>query len=498
MANIILGKSDSYQSILSNRMNQHGMIAGATGTGKTVTLKVLIEELSSIGVPTIVSDVKGDLSNLAKAGVMNPKLQERLTELGVDSFDFRNYPVTLWDVYGESGLPLRVSISELGPLLLSQVLDLNETQEGILHIVFQVADDQKLLLVDLKDFTALLQYLNENSREYSQKYGNISGSSISAILRKVLQLQNEGGDLFFGQPAIDIADLMAKDSEGNGIVNILAAQKLVNHPKMYAIFLLYLLSELFEQLPEVGNPDVPKLVFFFDEAHLLFDLPRSVIEKLETVVRLIRSKGVGIYFVTQNPLDINDKISSQLGTKIIHQLRAFSPKELKAIKDISQTLRANDSFDTEREISNLRTGEALFSTLDEKGMPTKVEKVYIMPPHSSFEPLSAEDVTYIVKNNALYQKYAQAVDPVSAFELLQQKVQAAQEEALQEQQKVEQEKQLEQERKEYERQRREYEKQRKEQMRYVDKGIDSFVGTITRSIGREIARGLLGSLTRRR
>lgn len=491
MANIVLGKSHSLQSILSNRMNQHGMIAGATGTGKTVTLKVILEELSSLGVPSIVCDVKGDLSNLAKAGEMSSKVQERLKELGVEDFVFRNYPVTLWDVFGEAGLPLRVSISELGPLLLSQILDLNETQEGILHIVFQVADDQKLLLVDLKDFTALLQYVNEHSKEYGKTYGNISGASISAILRKVLQLQNEGGDTFFGQPAVDIEDFMIKDSEGNGVVNILAAQKLVNRPKMYAIFLLYLLSELFEQLPEVGNPELPKLVFFFDEAHLLFDLPKSVIEKLETMVRLIRSKGVGIYFITQNPLDISDKISSQLGTKIIHQLRAFSPKELKAIKEIAQTLRANKEFDTEREISNLRTGEALFSTLDAEGMPTQAEKVYIMPPHSSFEPLTAGDVEYMVKNNSLYQKYAQAVDPVSAFEILQQKVQSVQQEQMAAQQRAEEEKQLELERKEYE-------KKRKEQMRYIDKGIDSFVGTITRSIGREIARGLLGSLTRRR
>lgn len=491
MSKVIVGKSQDFQYILGNKLNQHGMIAGATGTGKTVTLKVLLEELASLGVPTIVSDVKGDIANLSKVGQPNEKIQERLEELGIIDFQFQNYSLELWDPYGERGMPLRISISELGPLLLSQVLELNETQQSILHILFHLADEEELLLVDLKDLMALLQYLNQHRRELSKKYGSISANSVSAIIRKVFTLQEEGGDDFFGAPSIEIKDLIRKDEEGFGIINILDSQKLVNRPMLYSIFLLYLLSQLFEELPEVGNPEVPKLVFFFDEAHLLFDLPKNVVEKLETVVRLIRSKGVGIFFVTQNPLDINDKISSQLATKIIHQLRAFSPKEVKAIQAISSTLRENEHFETKEEITNLRTGEALFTTLDEEGMPTPVEKIYILPPHSSFDILVGEDYDYLVKNSSLYRKYYEEVDPISAFEILQEKFRKQSEAEEMAAQREEEEKRLKAERKEYE-------KARKGNAGYLNKGIDSFIGSMSRAVGRELARGLMGSLRKRR
>lgn len=502
---MFLGSGNEKFYIREDKINQHGVISGATGSGKTVTLKILCEELSEIGVPSFVADVKGDLSNLAKIGSSNEKIEKRLSAIGVDDFEFRNYPINIWDIYEQKGIPLRISISELGPLLLSQVLELNETQEGIINILFRVCDDEGMLLLDLKDLNSMLSYLQENSQELSKKYGNITASSISAIRRRLLVLEEEGADVFFGEPSIEVRDLILKDEDGNGYINILNSSRLINKPRLYSIFLIYLFSELFENLPEVGNPKIPTMVFFFDEAHLLFNnISKTLMEKITTVVRLIRSKGVGIFFITQNPLDIPDTISSQLGTKIIHQLRAFSPKEAKAVKEISETLRENPEFDTKEEILNLSTGVAIISTLDEDGIPTMVDKVTIRPPKSSFDVLSGADIDYIVKNSPLYLKYKDSVDRESAYEILEAKIAIREEEEkrLEEEKRFEEERKVREKeeeklRKEEEKLRKELEREKKEKMKYVNKGIDSMLGTITRTIGREIGRGILGSLKRK-
>ncbi len=495
---IFLGKGKEYFNLRSDKLNQHGVICGATGSGKTVTLKIICEELSQIGVPTFLSDVKSDLINLSKVGTPDENINKRLEAMGIGDFEYRNYPINIWDVYGDGGLNLRISISELGPLLLSQVLELNDTQEGIINILFRVADEKGFLLLDLKDINSMIRYLRDHREELSVKYGNIASSSLSSIQRKLLVLEEEGADEFFGEPTIDINDFLKRDELGNGFINILNSKRLINKPKLYSIFLLYLFSELFEILPEIGNPEKPVAVFFFDEAHLLFkNISKTLLEKLNTVVRLIRSKGVGIFFITQNAMDIPDTISSQLGTKIIHQLRAFSPKEAAAVKEISKTLRENENFDTVDEILNLETGQALVQTLDEKNIPTKVEKVLIRPPHSSFDNLSPEDINYIVTNSYLYGKYHAAVDRESAYEVLKSKLQEQklkEEELRKEEERIKQEEIM---RKEQEKREKEEAKKRKEDRKYLDRGLDSMFGTITRTIGREIARGILGSIKRR-
>lgn len=485
MEKILVARGNEDIHLLSNKINQHGLIVGATGTGKTVTLKVLCEYFSDLGVPTILSDVKGDLSNLASIGEMNDNLEARLDELKISDFQFKNYPINLWDVYGKSGLPLKISISEMGPILLSQILGLNDTQAGILNIAFRVADEEGLLLLDIKDLRSILNYLSDNRELYSKTYGNITTQSISSILRKVLYIEDMGGDEFFGEPSLDINDLIKIDSDGHGMINIISAQKLINDKNMYSMFLLWLLSELFETLPEVGNPDIPKLVFFFDEAHLLFDNASSMImDKIEQVVRLIRSKGVGVFFITQNPLDIPDSISSQLGNRIIHQLRAFSPKELKAVEKISETFRTDGVMNLKEEITNLRTGEALISFLDEKGAPTVTKKGLILPPHSSFNPLNEGDISYIINNSSLAGKYNQQIDRESAYEILERKILhdeeiKAREEEIKRQQKAPKE-----------------EPSFAEE--FVSKSVNSIVGSLTRQIGREIARGIFGSIKKRR
>lgn len=494
MANLYLGKAKEKYFLRTDKINQHGIISGATGSGKTVTLKVLCEELSLKGVPTFLTDVKGDLLNLCQAGQMNDNIKKRLEVLGEENFEFTNFPVNLWDVYQEEGINLRISISELGPLLLSQILDLNDTQEGVINILFRIADEKGLLLLDLKDLNSMLTFLNENSNEYSNKYGNISSTSVAAIKRKLLVLEEEGGDKFFGEPSIDIRDFLQTDSEGKGYINILNSKKLINSPKLYSIFLIYLFTELFQNLAEVGNPELPKAVFFFDEAHLLFEnINKTLLDKITTVVKLIRSKGVGIFFISQNPLDIPDQISSQLSTKIIHQLRAFSPKEAKALKEISETLRENPDFETKEELNSLATGVALVSSLDEKGIPRQIEKVTIRPPHSSFQILSSNDIDFLVKNSKFYDKYQKGIDRESAYEILQAKLLEKEKEEAKV--KEAEEKRLRQ--KEEEKIRREEEKKRSKDMRYINKGIDSMLGTISRTVGREIARGILGSLRKR-
>lgn len=495
MDKILIGKGKSENSILLNKVNRHGLISGATGTGKTVTLKVLTEGLSDAGVPTILADVKGDLANISKPGEINDKLQERLNELGISNFEFKNYPVNMWDVYGEKGIPLRVTVSEMGPLMLSKILDLNDTQMGVLNIIFKVADSEGLLLIDLKDLKQVINFVNDNRDEISKNYGNVASQSLSAISRKLLFIEDAGGDLFFGEPAIDINDLVRTDVSGRGIVNILNASKLISNPLLYSMLLLYLLSEIYENFPEVGDLEKPKLVFFFDEAHLLFNNTPSILkDKIIQVVRLVRSKGVGVFFITQNPLDVPEEVSSQLSNRIVHQLRAYSPKELKAINAVANTFRQDDSMDLKEEIINLRTGEAIVSFADESGAPTLADKALILPPHSSFATLNDSEYRNLVESSNIYSKYKNSVDRESAYEVLIKRIEN--EKIAEEREKLEEEK-----RKEMENREKELEKERKssrKQKSYIDKGIDSMLGTITRSIGREIARGILGSMKKRR
>ncbi len=495
MDKILIGKGNTENYILLNKINRHGLISGATGTGKTVTLKVLAEGLSDAGIPTILADVKGDLANISKPGEMNAKLNSRLEELGITNFDFKNYPVNMWDIYGEKGIPLRVTISEMGPLMLANILELNDTQTGVLNIIFKVADSEGLLLIDLKDLKQMINFVGENSDEISKTYGNVASQSLSAISRKLLFIEDAGGDLFFGEPAIDIGNLLRTDTSGKGVVNILNATKLISNPLLYSMLLLYLLSEIYENFPEVGDLDRPKLVFFFDEAHLLFNnTPKVLQDKIIQVVRLVRSKGVGVFFITQNPLDVPESISSQLSNRIVHQLRAYSPKELKAINAVADTFRQEESMDIKEEIINLRTGEALVSFADESGAPTVADKALILPPHSSFATLTDGEYRALVDSSPLYTKYKEPIDRESAYEILLKRIEREKLEAEKEKSEAERQKELEAQRKELEK----AQKSSRSKKTYVDKGIDSMLGTITRTIGREIARGLLGSMTKRR
>jgi DNA helicase HerA-like ATPase len=400
--------------------NRHGLVTGATGTGKTVTLQLLAGHFSQLGVPVVLADVKGDLSGLAAAGSATPKLRERLKATGLAEPAWAATPVVFWDVFGKRGFPVRATVSDLGPLLLGRLLGLNATQQGVLALVFKVADDNGLLLLDLKDLRAMLQFVGENAREFTTQYGNVSGASIGAIQRALLEIEQQGGASFFGEPMLDIDDLLQTDPRGHGVVNILAAEELVRAPKLYGAFLLWLLSELFERLPEVGDPDKPTLVFFFDEAHLLFDdAPAALLEKVEQVVRLIRSKGVGVYFITQSPADVPDAVLGQLGNRVQHALRAFTPKDQKAVKIVAETMRPNPKIDTTRVITELAVGEALVSTLDASGIPTITERAWIAPPASQIGPIDDAQRAAIQKDQAaLYGDYAQPIDRESAFEKL--------------------------------------------------------------------------------
>jgi DNA helicase HerA-like ATPase len=399
--------------------NRHGLVTGATGTGKTVTLQLLTDRFSSIGVPVFLADVKGDLSGVAAAGTLTPKLAERLKTIHVDPPDWRANPTVFWDVLGQRGLPIRATVSDLGPLLLGRLLGLNATQAGVLAIVFKVADDSGLLLLDLKDLRAMLQFAGDNSRRFTTEYGNVSAASIGAIQRGLLEIEQQGGDRFFGEPMLDIDDLPQTDS-ARGMVNALAAEELIRAPKVYSTFLLWILSELFERLPEVGDPAKPTLVFFFDEAHLLFDdVPPALVDKIEQVVRLIRSKGVGVYFVTQSPSDIPESVLGQLGNRVQHALRAFTPHDQKAVKVAAQTLRQNPKIDTERAITELAVGEALVSFLDEKGSPGIVERAWMLPPSSQIGPITEGQRDTIRQSfKAMYGHYEQTIDRESAYEKL--------------------------------------------------------------------------------
>jgi DNA helicase HerA-like ATPase len=403
---------------LPQMANRHGLIAGATGTGKTVTLRTLAENFSAIGVPVFLADVKGDLGGLAKPGANSPKILERAQQLGLEITP-NGFPVTFWDVFGKKGHPVRTTISDMGPLLLSRLLNLNETQEGVLNIVFHIADEQGLLLLDLKDLQAMLQHVAREASEFTTKYGNVTPASIGTIQRALLTLEREGGGVFFGEPALDLADFMRPAEDGRGMINILAADQLMTAPRTYAAFMLWMLSELFERLPEVGDVDKPKLVFFFDEAHLLFaDLPAAMQEKVEQVVRLIRSKGVGVYFVSQNPLDIPDRVLGQLGNRVQHALRAFTPRDQKAVRAAAETFRANPKLDVEKVIGELAVGEALVSLLDAKGTPGIVERAFIAPPVSDLSPLAEEERGILIEGSEVFGKYEQTVDRESAYEIL--------------------------------------------------------------------------------
>ena len=399
--------------------NRHGLITGATGTGKTVTLQTLAENLSRIGVPVFMADVKGDLTGISQAGKIGEKMAGILQERGIDTPLSAACPATLWDVFGEQGHPVRATISDMGPLLLGRMLNLNETQAGVLNLVFKIADDNGMLLLDLKDLRAMLQYVGNNASEFTTKYGNVSAASVGAIQRGLLQIESQGADKFFGEPMLNISDFM-QTVDGKGIINILAADKLMSSPRLYATFLLWMLSELFEQLPEVGDLEQPKLVFFFDEAHLLFnEAPKVLIERIELVVRLVRSKGVGVYFVTQNPLDIPDSVLAQLGNRVQHALRAFTPRDQKAVKATAQTMRQKPGLDIETAITELAVGEALVSFLDSKGRPSVTERVYVLPPGSQIGPITLEQRQTLLKNSLVSGVYEKTVDRESAHEKLQ-------------------------------------------------------------------------------
>jgi DNA helicase HerA-like ATPase len=415
---LAVAKSKSVLGLLPSMANRHGLIAGATGTGKTVTLQSLAERFSGIGVPVFMADVKGDLAGLAAAGGANAKVEARVKELKLEGFKYGPCPVMFWDVFGVQGHPVRATISEMGPLLLARILDLNDTQAGVLAAVFKIADDNGLLLLDLKDLRAMLQFAGDNASALRTKYGNISTASIGAIQRGLLTLESQGGEKFFGEPALDLGDLMQTDG-GKGVISILAAEKLLANPRVYSTLLLWLLSELFETLPEVGDPEKPKLVFFFDEAHLLFnDAPRELLERIEQVVRLVRSKGVGVYFVTQNPLDVPDKVLGQLGNRVQHALRAFTPRDQQAVKSAATTFRQNPKVDVEKSITELAVGEALVSFLDEKGSPTPVERAFVIPPGSRIGPLTAEERRAAMAKSLVAEHYEKAVDRESAYEQL--------------------------------------------------------------------------------
>ena len=424
---LYLAKSeDGYPALLPQMANRHGLITGATGTGKTVTLQSMAERLSYAGVPVFMADVKGDLSGMGAAGTVTPKMEARLKELGLEGFQPYANPVAFWDVFGQGGIPVRATISDMGPLLIARLLNLNETQGGVLQLVFKIADDQGLLLLDLKDLRAMVQYVGDNAKNFTTEYGNVAPASIGAIQRGLLTLEEQGGDIFFGEPMLDIHDLMKVDGNGRGFINVLAAEKLVQSPALYSTFLLWLLSELFEQLPEAGDLDKPKLVFFFDEAHLLFtDAPQALTDKVEQVVRLIRSKGVGVYFVTQNPLDVPEKILGQLGNRVQHALRAFTPRDQKAVQAAAQTMRANPKFDAATIITELGVGEALVSFLDEKGRPNVVDRSIIFPPASRLGPLTAAERQAMIQASPLLATYGETVDRESAYEILRGKPAAA-------------------------------------------------------------------------
>jgi DNA helicase HerA-like ATPase len=480
---ILIGKGESLQYLLPAYSNRHGLITGATGTGKTVTLQVLAEGFSRIGVPVFLADVKGDLAGLSQPISPHPKIDERLAKIGIDNFTPGGWPVVFWDLFGKSGHPIRTTITEMGPLLLSNLMELNETQEGILHIAFRIADEQGLLLLDLEDLRSLLRFVAENAKTFSKQYGNVSGSSVAAIQRRLLVLDEQGAEHFFGEPALELADIQRVDLSGRGVINVLAADKLVQKPRLYATFLLWLLSELFEELPEVGDPEKPKLVFFFDEAHLLFGrAPRALLEKVEQVVRLIRSKGVGIFFVTQNPLDVPETVLGQLGNRIQHAMRAYTPREQKAIRAAAQTFRANPGLDVEKAFMQMGVGEALVSTLQLKGVPGMVDRILIRPPTSRIGPISDPERKDVRSRSPVGNHYDESLDRESAAEILLKRAEKLAKEAEKAQKSTQ----------------KVPAKRRSNRQSAGEAAWKSLLRSMGTILGREIMRGVLGAVKRGR
>ncbi|MDO4794000.1 MAG: DUF853 family protein [Filifactor alocis] len=508
---LLVGRGSRDAALLPKMANRHGLIAGATGTGKTVTLKVLAESFSDAGVPVFLADVKGDLSGMIEGGSLNPKIDERLKELDIRDFSFHSYPTVFWDIFGSNGLPVRTTISEMGPLLLSRLLDLNETQTSILTVIFRIADDRQLLLLDYKDLKEMVQYVSSNSSSLKDEYGNLPGSSISAIFRKIIAFEEEGADLFFGEEALDIRDFMRTDANSRGNINILDARKLYHSPKMYSTFLLWMISELFEELPEAGDLDKPKLVFFFDEAHLLFNnAPKVLLDKIEQVVRLIRSKGVGIYFISQNPDDIAEDVLGQLGNKVQHALRSFTPKDQKAIKAAARSFRNDGNIDIVSQITSLKVGQALVSFLDADGAPGEVDIVTILPPSSKMGPADPSLIASNLSAEPLASKYRNPIDRESAYEVLRQRSLREEEDKIRRKQQEEWEKQRAKEEAAFQKEKEKWEREmyQKTTKTSRSKSSDTFLetsmkqmtrsisGTIGRQIGKELIRGIFGSLKR--
>jgi DNA helicase HerA-like ATPase len=481
---ILIGGNEAGQVFLNPRYaNRHGLVAGATGTGKTVTLQCLAEGFSDLGVPVFLADVKGDISGISQPGSPHPKVDERVQKIGIENYTQRGYPVSFWDLFGEKGTPIRSTISEMGPQLISRLLDLNETQEGVITLVFEFADNEGMLLVDLKDLRTTLEYIGDHRKELGTGFG-VSKASINAILRRLLMLEREGGNQFFGEPALQLQDFMRTDLDGRGMINVLAADTLIMSPRVYSTFLLWLLSEMFEELPELGDPDKPVLVFFFDEAHLLFrDAPKVLLEKIEQVVRLIRSKGVGIYFISQSPSDIPDSVLGQLGNRVQHALRAYTPKEQKAVKVAAQSFRENPGLDTVTAITELGVGEALVSMLEDKGIPAPVQRVLVRPPHSRMGEATLIERQEVLKKDINQKRYAVTIDPRSAHEVLLERIAARQ--------KQEQEAEL-------AKRAAKEEKKQKSRGSSRQSATEAFFKSVARSagssLGRKLFRGVLGSL----
>jgi DNA helicase HerA-like ATPase len=489
---IFLGKSEKREELFLAMANRHGLVTGATGTGKTVSLQIMAEGFSAAGVPVFAADVKGDLSGIAMKGDPKDFLLERAKKIGFDDYGFEKTPTIFWDLFGEQGHPIRTTITEMGPLMLSRLMGLTDAQEGALNIAFKIADEEGLALLDLKDLRALLKDLADRGKEITTEYGNINDQTIGAIQRRLVVIEEQGGDKFFGEPALDIKDLMRTTRDGRGYMNVLAADRLINSPMLYATFLLWLLSELFEELPEVGDPEKPKLVFFFDEAHLLFaDAPPGLLQKIEQTVKLIRSKGVGVYFVTQNPLDVPESVLAQMGNRVQHALRAYTPREQKAVATAASTFRPNPKFKTEAAITELGKGEALVSVLDPKGIPTIVERTLIRPPSSRLGPITADERSACIRNSPVYGQYDKAEDRESAYEMLQARAGKRAEATAQEREAKAEAKAT-----------RAAPRERETATDRFVKNVASSVGrqlgtSVARSIGNALVRGILGGLTRR-
>ncbi|MDX1381879.1 MAG: helicase HerA-like domain-containing protein [Xanthomonadales bacterium] len=478
---ILLGKGESPQFLLPAYGNRHGLVTGATGTGKTVTLQILAEGFSRIGVPVFLADVKGDLAGLSQPIAPHPKIDERLQKIGITDFAPAGWPVVFWDLFGESGHPVRTTISEMGPLLLANLLELNDTQEGVLNVAFRVADEQGLLLLDLEDLRALLAFVAGNAKAFSSQYGNVSAASVAAIQRRLLVLEEQGAEHLFGEPALELAEIQRVSLDGRGVINVLAADRLIHKPRLYATFLLWLLSELFEELPEVGDPEKPRLVFFFDEAHLLFDqAPRALLDKVEQVVRLIRSKGVGVFFVTQNPLDVPDSVLGQLGNRLQHAMRAYTPREQKASRVAAQTFRANPGLDVEQAFMQMGVGEALVSTLQEKGVPGVVDRALIRPPTSRIGPITPAERAVVRARSPVGSRYDTPLDRDSAAEVLQRRAEQAAAEAAREAPEKDR-------------------PARRSSTRQTptEAAVKSFLRSVSSTLGREIMRGILGAIKKR-